>query len=146
MSTATPPFDPKMVKFLLKSGHGGWLGLEYRDHGEDWFELALPWREELVGDTESQVLASGPILSLMDTATSLSVWGRLGLFVPIATLDLRIDYMRPARSGETVVGRGKCYHTTNSVAFVRGIAHDGDASDPVAHVAGCFMRTGTVTP
>jgi hypothetical protein len=25
------------------------------------------------------------------------------------------------------------------VAFVRGIAHDGDANDPVAHVAGTYM-------
>ena len=146
MNDPHPPFDPEVVKILLAGGHGGWLGLEYRDHGEDWFELSLPWRAELVGDPENAVLASGPILSLMDTATSLSAWNRLGRFVPIATLDLRIDYMRPARSGQTVVGRGECYRVTKSVAFVRGIAHDGKPDDPVAHVAGCFMRTGTVTP
>ena len=146
MADNHPAFDPAIVAFLLQGGHGGWLGLEYRAHGEDWFELALPWRAELVGDPANDVLASGPILSMMDTVTSLSVWQKSGQFMPIATLDLRIDYMRPARTGETVIGRGECYRVTRSVAFARGIAHDGDPSDPVAHVAACFMRTGTVTP
>jgi acyl-coenzyme A thioesterase PaaI-like protein len=65
-----------------------------------------------------------------------------GGFLPHATLDLRVDYLRPAASGRTVIGRGECYRVTRSVAFVRGIAHDGDAADPVANVAGTFMFTG----
>ena len=39
------------------------------------------------------------------------------------------------------VGRGECYGVTRSVGFVRGSAHDGDAADPVAHVAATFMFT-----
>jgi acyl-coenzyme A thioesterase PaaI-like protein len=31
---------------------------------------------------------------------------------------------------------------TRSIAFVRGQAHDGDPSRPVAHVAGTYMFTG----
>jgi acyl-coenzyme A thioesterase PaaI-like protein len=38
-----------------------------------------------------------------------------------------------------VIGRGECYRLTRSIAFVRGQAHDGDPSDPLAHVAGTFM-------
>jgi hypothetical protein len=30
---------------------------------------------------------------------------------------------------------------TRSVGFVRGMAHDGDPADPVAHVTGSFMFT-----
>jgi len=132
-----------LIDFLLDMGHGGWLGLEYRAHGEGWMELALPWRADLVGTGAGagEVLASGPIVSLMDTATSMAAWLRMPQFEPIATLDLRVDYMRPARAGATVIGRGECYRMTRSVAFVRGLAHDGDPADPVAHVAGCFMRT-----
>ena len=98
-----------------------------------------PSGRELIGDPESGVLASGPILTLMDMATSLSVWTRLGRFCAHATLDLRIDYLRPAAPGKTVIARGDCYRITRSIAFIRGQAHDGDPDDPLAHVAGTFM-------
>ena len=137
-------FDP--ARFMayasrIGSGHGGAIGIVYHDHGEDWAELALPYREELVGMPDTQILASGPIVSLMDMATSLAVWTKMGAFRPQATLDLRVDYLRPAVPGRTVVGRGICYRVTHSIAFVRGMAHDGDPDDPVANVTGTFIGT-----
>ena len=111
----------------------------FREAGDDWVELALPYREDLIGDAASGVLASGPILTMMDMATSAGVWTKLKLFVPHATLDLRVDYLRPATPGKTVIGRGECYRITRAIAFVRGQAHDGDPDDPLAHVAGTFM-------
>ena len=72
----------------------------------------------------------------------MSIWIAKGAFVPQATLNLRIDYLRAAMPGRTVTGRGECYRLTRSIAFVRGQAHDGDPADPVAHVAGTFMFTG----
>lgn len=135
-------FDPaRAAKLMTRHGHGGWLGLTYHAHGAGWMELALPWREELVGVPETGVLASGPIISLMDNATSMSVWALCGKFVPHATLDLRVDYMRAAVPGRAVIGHGECYKLTRTIAFIRGIAHDGDPDDPVAHVIGTFMAT-----
>ena len=139
------PFDPKRMLSGRAHGHGGALGITYRDHGEDWAELALPHDPRQVGDAASGVLASGPILSLMDMATSMAVWLKRGGFVPQATLDLRIDYLRPATPGRTVIGRGECYRVTRSISFVRGQAHDGNPDDPIAHVAGTFMVTGPLT-
>ncbi|MDZ4308348.1 MAG: PaaI family thioesterase [Allopontixanthobacter sp.] len=124
---------------LLQHGHVGWLGLKYRGHGDDWAELELPWREDLVGEAERQVLASGPIISMMDMAAGLAIWTAQGRFAAIATLDLRVDYQRPAKVRAAVIGRAECYRITRSAAFVRGIAHDGDPADPVAHIAGVFM-------
>jgi uncharacterized protein (TIGR00369 family) len=134
-----PGFDPRIFFDARFAGHGTRLGIVHRAHGHDWAELALPYTEELIGDTASGVIASGPILALMDMATSVGVWRKLGAFKAHATLDLRIDYLRPARPGETVIGRGECYRITRSIAFVRGQAHDGDPADPLAHVAGTFM-------
>jgi uncharacterized protein (TIGR00369 family) len=135
-------FDPLLAaRMMTLHGHGGWLGLTYLGHGPGWFELALPWREDLVGEETSGVLASGPIISMMDNATSLSVWTLTGQFTPHVTLDLRVDYMRAAVPGRTVIGRGECYKLTRTIAFIRGIAHDGDPDEPVAHVAGTFMAT-----
>ena len=131
-------FDPEAFTRLV-AGHGHALGLAYHAHGPDWVELTLPYRAGLIGQPDRGVLASGPIVTLMDSASSLSIWARLGRFRSQATLDLRIDYLRPATPERAVIGRGECYRVTRSVAFVRGIAHDGDAADPIAHVAGTFM-------
>lgn len=143
MKQPLPSFDPSEAsKFFFRHGHTGWLGLRYHSHGPDWVALELPWREDLLGEEDRKVLASGPIVSLMDMASGMSIWTRQGTFTPVATLDLRVDYQRPAREEASVIGRVECYRTTRSAAFVRGIAYDDDPSDPVAHVAGVFMTIG----
>jgi uncharacterized protein (TIGR00369 family) len=135
-------FDPALfMAYVRRAGHSGALGISYLGHGEDWAELSLPYDERLVGMVESGIIASGPIVSLMDMATGLAIWIRLGKFRHQATLDLRVDYLRPARPGNAITGRGTCYGVTRSVAFVRGLAHDGDPEDPVANVTGTFMFT-----
>ncbi|MBY0519523.1 MAG: PaaI family thioesterase [Sphingomonas sp.] len=141
---ATPPpvaFDPSYFFRMGGRGHSARVGAQYHAHGPDWVELALPYNPALIGDPETGVIASGPILTMMDMATSLSVWLKLGKFRPHATLDLRIDYLRPATPGRTVIGHGECYRITRSISFIRGQAHDGDPDDPIAHVAGTYMFT-----
>lgn len=137
------PFDPVQAgKLLGKLGHGGFLGIRYGGHGPDWFEAELPWREDLVGAGTKGVLASGPIISLFDNCTAMAIWTRRGVFVPHVTLDLRIDYVRAAVPGRSVVARAECYQVRGDLSFVRALAHDGDASDPLAHAAAIFMVTG----
>jgi uncharacterized protein (TIGR00369 family) len=136
----TGKFDPERFFALMRHvGHGRALGLEYRNSGESWVELALPWREELVGVEESGILASGAIVSLVDTAGGASIWMALGQYQPIVTIDLRIDYLRPAVRSETVIARCECYKLTRSIGFVRGVAHGGDEARPIAHATGTFM-------
>lgn len=135
----TGGFDPAQFFAARYHSHGSVLGIGYHAHGPDWAELALPYDPAQIGDPSSGVIASGPILSLMDMAASVAVWLKLGIFRPHATLDLRIDYLRPAAPGKTVIGRGECYRLTRSIAFVRGQAHDGDPDDPLCHIAGTYM-------
>src|SRR5271156_1331646 len=62
--------------------------------------MAVPWREELVGDPETGVMAGGVITTLLDHVCGLSVScavigaGATIMEFGMATLDLRIDYMR----------------------------------------------------
>jgi uncharacterized protein (TIGR00369 family) len=136
------PFDPELfTRWAGSVGHGGALGILYLDHGYDWVELGLDYQEKLVGVVEHGLIASGPIVSLMDMATSMAIWVKRGQFRPQATLDLRVDYLRPSQRGRRIHGRGECYRITRSIAFVRGIAHEGDPTDPVAHVTGTFITT-----
>jgi uncharacterized protein (TIGR00369 family) len=137
-----PPagFDPvAFFELARRVGHGRALGLEFRDSGKDWAELALPWREELVGVPETGVLASGAIVSLIDTASGTSVWIRLDKFAPILTVDLRLDYLRPAAKGETIVARCECVKLTRRIAFVRGVASGAEDRRPIALSAATFM-------
>lgn len=134
-------FDPAAFgAFMANYGHAGFVGMRYVGHGENWVEVAFPWHEDLVGDPDTGVLASGPIISLLDNATSMAVWTKRGTFSPQVTLDLRIDYVRAATPGKTVVAWAECYRLKKSMAFVRGIAHDGDIADPVAHAVGIFIQ------
>lgn len=137
-------FDPAaFVAGFGGHGHNGLIGSRYAEHGPDWVTLAIDYDRRLIGDEASGILASGPIVAMMDMATSLAVWVRKGRFTPQATLDLRVDYLRPAVPGRTVFGRGECYRITRHIAFVRGQAHDGDPADPIAHVAGTYMNLDT---
>ena len=145
MSAPAEPDAPRgfhpgeFFKLARTVGHGRALGLDYRGNGEDWVELALPWAPGLVSLPEQGLLATGAIVSLVDTCSGTAVWTRMGGFRPIVTLDLRLDYLRPAAKGETVIARCECYKLTRQVAFVRGIAHGGDPSRPIAHSAATFM-------
>ena len=143
MSDAPAPadgerFDPaRFFELARRVGHGRALGMEFGDSGDGWTELRLPWREELVGVPESGILASGAIVSLIDTASGTAVWSTIGKFVPLVTLDLRIDYLRPAFRGESVVARSECTKLTRRIAFTRGTAFVGDK--PIAYSSGTFM-------
>ncbi|WP_309612118.1 PaaI family thioesterase, partial [Sphingomonas sp.] len=119
-------FDPVgFFKVLQHHGHAGLLGMRYESNGEDWVEISLPWREELVGVPEAGLLASGAVISLIDLAGGVSVWLKRGKFVADATLDLRIDYLRPSLKGQKLYARCRCIKLTRQIAFVEGFAHVG---------------------
>ncbi len=142
MKPEAPDFDPvRLIRMMARSGHNADIGVEYGGHGDDWAELVLPYADKLVSDSATGILASGPIFTMMDMSATLAIWLAAKKFVPQATLDMRVDYLRPAIPGQTVHGRCECYRLTRSIAFVRGQAHDGDPADPLAHVAGTYMFT-----
>lgn len=125
------------------------LGIRYSGAGRDWAELTLPWAEKLVAypgpDGKPGVIASGAIFTLMDSVGGFSVQAARKMPSRIATVDLRLDYLRPARPEQTVYGYSKVQKLTRTIAFVRGYAHDGDRDDPVALMSGSFMMTSGAT-
>jgi len=115
------------------------LGLQVMrlEQGEAW--LRLPYADHLVGNPENGVMHGGAISSLMDAAGGSAAFMSLDDATPVATLDLRIDYLKPAMPGRDVVGHASCYKLTRNVAFVRGLAFHEDETDPIASVAATFM-------
>lgn len=122
--------------------HNRELGLHITDVGETTAEMTLPYDEKLVGDPETGVLAGGVVTTLMDSVCGLAVMAAMPEPGPIATLDLRIDYLRPATPGEELTGEAECFRLTQSVAFARGTAYHKASGKQVAAVQGTFIMKG----
>ena len=101
--------------------------------------MRLPWREDLVGNAETGVLHGGAITSLLDTACGMAVMTMLQDRIAIATIDLRIDYLKPATPRVDLLTEAVCYRLTRHVAFVRATAYHDDLDNAVAYGVGTFM-------
>ena len=142
---STAGFNPaEWAPIFEQWGFSGFIGARYESHGPDWVELALPWRADLTVDEDSGLLSSGPIITMLDLATSSAVWARLDQPRPQATMDLRVDYLAASPPGATLYAWGQCTHVTHQVAFVRGVAHNGDRDAPIALCTGTFIRTAAM--
>ena len=101
--------------------------------------MVLPARPDWLGDPVRQVLHPGVITVLADSACGLAVGAALPERVPYATLDLRMDSLRPAGPLHDVHCEAHCDRLTRSVAFVRAEVWQTDRSQPIATAQATFM-------
>lgn len=124
-------------QFIDSLPHGRALGLSVGNVGPGQVDMTLPYSDRLVGDPSTGVLHGGAVSTLMDTCCGTAVMAHPDTGIGTATLGLRIDYMRPARPGQSITAKAVCHRITRSVAFVRAEAFD-DGDDPVATATGTF--------
>ncbi len=74
-----------------------WLGLQVADVSEGKISVTMPWKDELVSNPTPPTMHGGILASLIDL---------MGLYcvlttgsISLATVDLRVDYHRPAGPG-----------------------------------------------
>src|SRR6201999_2013934 len=113
------------------------LQLDRAAPAEAW--SSLPYRPVFVGDTATGVLHGGVVTAMLDESCGMAVQLALDGARAIATLDLRIDYQKPATPGLAIRAHAICYRVTRSIAFVRATAYQDSEDDPVATATACFM-------
>src|SRR5437764_4665557 len=132
-----------------RSDYGQFSGLQLDRFapGEAW--SSLPYRPVFVGDTETGVLHGGVVTAMLDESCGMAVQLAVDVTRAIATLDLRIDYQKPATPSLDIKAHSICYRVTRSIAFVRSAAYQESEDDPVATATACFMiganRTNMLT-
>lgn len=139
LKASRTPISPQMVP------HSAALGIELVSLQDGVAEVCIPYAEHLVGDPSTGVIHGGVITAALDNASGMAVHSRLERPTSIATLDLRVDYMRPAEPGREIFARAHCYQTTRSIAFVRGVAFHEDPEDPIATTVATFMISSNET-
>ena len=118
-------------------GHVSGLALDRFAPAEAW--ASLPYHPVFVGDTETGVIHGGVVTAMLDESCGMAVQLALDGTRAIATLDLRIDYQKPATPGLAIRAHSLCYRVTRSIAFVRATAYQDSEDDPVATATACFM-------
>lgn len=120
------------------------LKLSVLEASEHHVLIELPYSKALIGYPETGVIHGGVITTLMDTASGTavvcSIFDKYKSLELSPTLDLRVDYMKPAAPNKSVYGFAECYKLSSSVAFTRAIAYQDSIDDPIAHAVGSFMR------
>ena len=120
------------------------LGLTVLEASEHHVLIELPYSTELIGYPDTGVIHGGVITTLMDTACGSAVvsaiFQKYQSLEISPTLDLRVDYMKPAQPHKPVYGFAECYKLSSNIAFTRAIAYQDSIDDPIAHAVGSFMR------
>lgn len=134
----SPDYLAEVRKLVENFPHCLRIGLKVleMDGGKALFHL--PYRKEMIGNPDTGVIHGGAITALLDTlggAATFTAYPGPSL----VTLDLRIDYLKPATPGMDIYAAAEVYKHTKTISFVRGQAYHQDPSDPIANMTATYM-------
>ncbi|HEY1058871.1 MAG TPA: PaaI family thioesterase [Limnobacter sp.] len=135
-----PTLFDGVAQWLCRIPHCTILKLEFVQGERGKATMRLPYQDRLVGNSKTGVLHGGVMTALIDTTSALSIFSLLETPEATPTLDLRIDYLRPATPGVDVYCTAECYRLARNIAFTRATAYQEGNPQPVAYSVGTFMR------
>jgi uncharacterized protein (TIGR00369 family) len=122
------------------------LGGELLEFKKGLGRMRLPYSEKLIGNPETGVVHGGVITAMLDQACGMAIGSALDTPMGMATLDLRIDYMKPATPREDILVESECLKITHEIAFARARAFHISVDDPIAIATGTFMLMTRIFP
>ena len=134
------------LKKINQTPHAAKLNLQLSSAEETSVTLKLPFNDDIVGDPVNNYIHGGAITTLIDTACGAAIFQAQNNLRALATLDLRVDHIRPATSGLDVYAYADCYRLTHTIAFVRVTAYTDDIDQPIATATASFIRSNTEFP
>lgn len=115
------------------------LGIHIESMSDALVQSRLPYHAQLVGDPETGVLHGGVITTQIDNLCAVALHAAIGHAVPCVTIDLRVEYLKPAAPGQDVIARAECRKVTSQLAFISATAWNVDVSDPIAFASCTYM-------
>jgi len=101
----------------------------------------LPYQQSHVGNITNGAVHTGVLISILDGISGLAVMCALPAFEPFATLDLRVDCLKPSTANKELFAEAECYRLTKTIAFVRGCIYHESSDDPIACCVATFFRS-----
>lgn len=92
-----------------------WMDLKAAHVEEGRVQLLLPYRQELIGNPSIPAIHGGILAGLIDTAGGAATFTVTNTATP--TIDLRVDYVRPALERDTVAD-AEIVNSGSTIAFV----------------------------
>lgn len=92
-----------------------YLGVELVALDEGRAVVRMPFKEELVGNPLIPAIHGGIIAGLMDMAGGVATFAELG--IPTPTIDMRVDYVRPALAHDHLC-EARIVNLGRTIAFV----------------------------
>jgi len=98
MTESTPLTKEEVEAKLQRGPYHQWLGITVDSVGEGEITLRAKWREEWVVNPDKRYTHGGILAALVDLTADWALVSKTGRGVP--TIDLRVDYHRPAPPGD----------------------------------------------
>lgn len=105
-----------------------YLGIDVTEVGVGLVRMRVPYRPELVGDPLKPALHGGVLAAVIDAAGGAAVWTMGTLQDRISTIDMRVDYLIPARL-ETFYAEAKVVRRGRHVAVANIRTYHPDRPD-----------------
>lgn len=85
--------------FLEEHGYLAWLGVRIEDAGDGWALMRIPYDEKLLNPGSGGTVHGGVAATLIDTSSAFALRTTFDdpMEARMATTDLHVNYLRPAR-------------------------------------------------
>jgi len=118
------------------------MALQIEEVSTEGVRVRMPFNPDFCVDRDQTLLHGGILTALLDSVFGLANFVAIEGVSTMATLDLRVDYLRPAHSRADVIVRAHCYRQTRHIAFDAGsICFDGHDDAEIARGTATFALT-----